>query len=341
MIRRLLVRKRGASQSENEKHDIEKWFGIWTILFPNICPPKHPCKSIRPKYLQYVFLLRVGSDTGPVKPAPLTLDVANLIDTLDRVIELDIERGNLQRNDYVHERYRLAIRQVLETAMAVSPLPPLNFHSGSSGLQDFSPGPAGSPNQLLSTSLSPHPLGQSPMGLFRGYRIQDAASQTWTPRSQVESFTPSASTQNSLATQWGTPQDLSTPMASSSLDTPAGPRDPSTVSSQVPSETLRYELDETLPLQIEWSEWGQLQNFESGAAISQDSGAGLGIFLLDSEQIIPNENLLPEDDTSDAAANNDSLTAILESEIELPTAGAPFKDHRDRNKGLQRPFYED
>jgi hypothetical protein len=95
----------------------------------------------------------------------------------------NIERGNLQRNDYVHERSRLAVRQVLETAMAVSPLPPLDFHSGSSGLQDFSPGPAGSPNQLLSTSLSPHPLGQSPMGLFRGYRIQDTASQTWTPRS--------------------------------------------------------------------------------------------------------------------------------------------------------------
>ncbi|KAH8769772.1 hypothetical protein BGZ57DRAFT_929470 [Hyaloscypha finlandica] len=225
--------------------------------------------------------------------------------------------------------------------MAVSPLPPLDFHSGSSRLQDFSPCPAGSPNQLLSTSLSPHPLGQSPIGLSRGYRIQDAASQTWTPRSQVESSTPSASTKNSLATQWGTPQDLSTPMASSSLDTPAGPRDPSTVSSQVPSETLRYELDETLPLQIEWSEWDQLQNFESGAAISQDSGSGLGILLLDSEQRIPNETLLPEDDTSDAAANNDSLTAILESEIELPTAGAPFKDHRDRNKGLQRPFYED
>jgi len=130
-------------------------------------------------------------------------------------------------------------------------------------------------------------------------------------------------------------------MASSSLDTPAGSRDPSTVSSQAPSETLRYELDETLPLQIEWSEWDQLQNFESGAAISQDSGARLGILLLDSEQRIPNETLLPEDDTSDAAANNDSLTAILESEIELPTAGAPFKDHRDRNKGLQRPFYED
>ena len=66
----LLSRKRGASQSENEKHDIEKWFGIWTILFPNISPPKHPCKSVRPKCLQCVFLLPVGSDTGPVKPAP-------------------------------------------------------------------------------------------------------------------------------------------------------------------------------------------------------------------------------------------------------------------------------
>ncbi|KAH8769771.1 hypothetical protein BGZ57DRAFT_954771 [Hyaloscypha finlandica] len=70
VIERLLSRKRGASQSENEKHDIKKWFGIWTILFPNIYPPKHP-----------------WSDTSPVKPAPLTLEVANLIDTLDRVIE--------------------------------------------------------------------------------------------------------------------------------------------------------------------------------------------------------------------------------------------------------------
>jgi hypothetical protein len=39
--------------------------------------------------------------------------------------------------------------------------------------------------------------------------------------------------------------------------------------------------------------------------------------------------------------NNDFLTAILDSEIELPTAGTPFNDHRDRNNGLQKPFYED
>jgi hypothetical protein len=64
-----------------------------------------------------------------------------MIDTFDRVIELDIERGNLHRDDNVHERYRLAVRQVLETAMAVSSqapanstLPPLDFSISSGGL---------------------------------------------------------------------------------------------------------------------------------------------------------------------------------------------------------------
>jgi hypothetical protein len=288
----------------------------------------------------------------------MTLHVDNLMNTLDVVIELDIERGNLQRNDHVHERYRLAVRQVLETAMAVSPqasahspLPPLNFNSDSGGLQEFSPGNGPSANQLLPPSLSSHSIGESPTRYPRGYGIQDATLQSWvSPQSQIDNSTPSVSTQNSMATQWGTPQQLSTPATSTSLDTMGELRDQSTGNSNLHSETPGYALDETLglPLQTESSEeWEEWRNFASGADISQQSGVEIGVPQLDFGRPRPNEPLLPEDDlgrwqdASDIFANNESLTAILESEIQLPTAGAPIKDHRDRNKGLQAPLYED
>jgi hypothetical protein len=156
----------------------------------------------------------------------------------------------------------------------------------------------------------------------------------------MENSTPSVSTQNSLALQWGTPQELFTPAASSSLGTPAGARDPATLSSQFPSEAPYYELDETsgLPLQMEWGgEWGQLHNFESGAAILQGNGTEVEISFQGSAQRVPSEYLLPEDETPDAFTNNDSLTTMLESETELPTAVATWKDLRERNKGLEKP----
>lgn len=278
----------------------------------------------------------------------MTLHVASLIDTLDMVIELDIQRGNLQRDDSVHERYRLAVRQVLETAIAASSqtpanssLSPVDFNRDLSCIQELSQGGGIISNQLLAPS---DPFGQSPTEHVRGYSIHDSVSQPWTPRSQMGNSTPSVSTQSSLVTQWGTPQELSTPATSSSLNTAAALREPSTANSHVLSESPAHELNETLglPLQIEWNEdWGQLQGFGSGAAISQGGIAELAVPLSDSEQRMPSEYNLPEDDTVDIFANNDSLTAILESEIELPTAGTPFKDHRDRNRGLQRPFYED
>jgi len=277
--------------------------------------------------------------------------VAALIDTFDRVIELDIERGNLQRDDYVHERYRLAVRQLLETTIAVSsqspissPLPALRCNNSSSGLQGFSPGSGVSPNQLLPPSLSPHAVGQSPTGLIRGYSIQDTRPQSRTPQSQMENSTPSATTQNSLAAQWGTPRDFSTPATSSSQGTSAGRNCPSTAGSHVQYETPGYNLDEnlSLPLQIEWDEeWEQFQNFESGSTTQQGGGIEPGITSLDSEQDRPSQHLLPENDTFDAFATNQSLTAILALEIDLPTAGAPIKDHRDRNKGLQKPLYDE
>jgi hypothetical protein len=275
--------------------------------------------------------------------------VAGLIDTFNSIIELDIQRGLLQRDDNIHERYRLAVEQMLDTAMAISsqalensPLPPFNFNSGSAGLQSFSPGGDIPTNRLLAP---PQGFGQSPMALPRGYNIQDSGLQSWTPRSQMENSTPSVSTQNSLVTQWGTPREFSTPATSSSLGTPAaGPRDASTVSSHTQSDTPGDELGETLglPLQIEWDEeWNQLQSFDPTADVLQSSRTELGVLLSDSEQPIGSGYFLPEDNANDNSANNTSLMAILESENKLPTAGMPFKDRQDRNKGLQRPFNED
>jgi hypothetical protein len=288
----------------------------------------------------------------------MTLHVDNLLNTFDRIIELDIERENLQRNGHIHRRYRLAVQQVLETAMAVSPqasahnpLPPLNLNSGSGSLQGFSSGNEASTSQLLPPSLSPYTFGESPTGYPSGSSIQDATLQSWvSPRSQIGNSTPSVSTQNSMAAQWGTPQQLSTPATSTSLDTMGEPRDQPTGSSHFHSETPGYALDETLglPLQIESSEeWEEWRNFASGADISQQSGAEIGVPHPDSREPRPSEPFLPDGDlerwqnATEAFANHDSLTALLESEIQLPTAGAPFKDHSDRNKGLQRPLYED
>ena len=89
-----------------------------------------------------------------------------------------------------------------------------------------------------------------------------------------------------------------------------------------------------------------MQNFELGAAIlsvAPRSSEPLSMIL----QSLYQGSLFIEEvppgwqGPSDDFASNQSLTAILESEIELPTAGAPIKDHRDRNKGLQGPLYED
>jgi hypothetical protein len=44
-IEHLVKVKRGLSASDKIKHDIEKWFEIWMLIFPNIPPPSHPCTS--------------------------------------------------------------------------------------------------------------------------------------------------------------------------------------------------------------------------------------------------------------------------------------------------------
>jgi hypothetical protein len=47
--------KRGKSPSEKERHDIEKWFEIWAILFPGTPSPELPCKLLGLKYFLNVF----------------------------------------------------------------------------------------------------------------------------------------------------------------------------------------------------------------------------------------------------------------------------------------------
>jgi hypothetical protein len=44
-IEHVLKTKRGLSAPDKMKHDIEKWFEIWKLLFPTIPPPSHPCRS--------------------------------------------------------------------------------------------------------------------------------------------------------------------------------------------------------------------------------------------------------------------------------------------------------
>ena len=279
---------------------------------------------------------------------------------LDRVIARDIERGLLQRDDHVHGRYRLALREVWERAMAVpsQPLPstpqhPLESSSESRRLQDFYQRNGPSVDHLLPAHPSLYGADQSPSGVSTTNNVQDAASQSWvSPLAQIENSTP-PSTQNGLVTQWGTPvtsQESLTPAISTTQNNTHEPRDPSTVNSHFPSEMPSYELNAALglPLQIEWGEeWEQMQNFELGAAISQRNAVQLGTSQPDSAEPVPSESFLFEEEPPgwqgppDDFANNESLTAILESEIELPTAGAPIKNHRDRNKGLQGPLYKD
>lgn len=287
----------------------------------------------------------------------MTLEVADVVDMLDRVIARDIDRGLLHRDDHVHGRYRLALREVWERAIAISsqplassPLPPLESHSESRRLQDFRLKNGTSVDHLLPAHLSSYGADQSPSGASTTNNVQDAASQSWvSPLAHIENSTP-ISTQNSLVTQWGTPQESLTPAISTTQNTTLETRDVSIMNSHFPLEMPSYEIDATLalPLQSEWDEeWEQTQNFELGALISQRNRMQLGTSQPESTEPVPRESLLVEEeapgwqDSSDAFANNQSLTAILESEIELPTAGAPIKDHKDRNKGLQGPLYED
>jgi hypothetical protein len=283
--------------------------------------------------------------------------VADVVEMLDRVIARDIERGLLQRDDHVHGRYRLALREVWERAMAVpsQPLPstpqhPLKSSSESRRLQDFYQRNGASVDHLLPAHLSSYGADQSPSGVSTTTNVQDAASQSWvSPLAQIENSTP-VSTQNSLVTQWGTPQESLAPAISTTQNTTLEPRDSSTVNSHLPSEIPSYELNVALglPLHIEWDEeWEQMQNFELGATISQRNAVQLETSHPDSAEPVPRESFLIEEEPSgwqgpsDDFASNQSLTAILQSEIEFPTAGAPIKDHRDRNKGLQGPLYED
>jgi hypothetical protein len=284
--------------------------------------------------------------------------VADVVEMLDRVIARDIERGLLQRDDHVHGRYRLALREVLGRALAISSqplasssLPPLESNSESRRLQDFSIRNGTSVDHLLPPHLSSYGADRSPSGVSTtNYNGQDAASQSWvSPMAQIENSTP-ISTQNSLVAQWGTPQESLTPAISTTQNTTLEPRDLSIMNSHSPSEMPSYELHATLglALQNEWDEeWEQMQNFELGAAISQRNAVQLGTSQPDSAESGMRQYFLTEGEpprwqnSSDAFASDQSLTAILESELGLPTAGAPIKDHRDRNKGLQGPLYED
>jgi hypothetical protein len=44
-IEHLLKSKRGLSAQDKMKHDMDKWFEIWKLLFPDVSPPSHPCRS--------------------------------------------------------------------------------------------------------------------------------------------------------------------------------------------------------------------------------------------------------------------------------------------------------
>ncbi len=282
--------------------------------------------------------------------------MADVVDMLDRVIARDIERGLLQRDDHVHERYRLALREVCETAIAISSqplasssLPPLESNSESRRLRDFSLRNGTSVDHLLPAHPSSYDADRSPSGVSTTNNVQDAASQSWvSPVAQIENST-MINTQNSLVTQWGTPQELLTPAISTTQNTASEPRDSSIVNSHFPSEMPGYELDAILGLRMqnEWDEeWEQMQNFELGAAIPQRGALQPGFSQPESAAPGLSGSFIIEElpgwqGSSDAFTDNQSLTAILESEIELTTAGAPIKDHRDRNKGLQGPLYED
>jgi hypothetical protein len=44
-IEHLLKVRRGLSAYDKKQHDIEKWFEIWKLLFPNVPQPSNPCRS--------------------------------------------------------------------------------------------------------------------------------------------------------------------------------------------------------------------------------------------------------------------------------------------------------
>ena len=40
----LVKARRGLSAGERERHEIERWYDIWRVLFPGVSEPSNPCR---------------------------------------------------------------------------------------------------------------------------------------------------------------------------------------------------------------------------------------------------------------------------------------------------------
>ncbi|RFU28008.1 hypothetical protein B7463_g8322, partial [Scytalidium lignicola] len=102
-IEDILRAKRGMSLTEKRKHDIDKWFDIWRIIFPHLSPPSNPWNDIHQSTV-----------------TPPQLDFESIVSTFENSIELDKQEGTIQPDDNTHRRYLHALRVALAAAGVIS-----------------------------------------------------------------------------------------------------------------------------------------------------------------------------------------------------------------------------
>ncbi|KAH8656116.1 hypothetical protein BGZ60DRAFT_417808 [Tricladium varicosporioides] len=112
-IESIIKAKKGISLAEKRKHDIEKWFDIWRIIFPGVSPPSNP-----------------WNDAHQSTVAGTQLDFESIISTFENSIKLDAQKGTIQIDDDTHQRYLHALKVALTEAGVIS----ADISRGSSGL---------------------------------------------------------------------------------------------------------------------------------------------------------------------------------------------------------------
>jgi hypothetical protein len=112
----LLKTKRKMSPSDREKHDVEKWFGIWDILFPGVARPEHPCEweACSPARQENTSLICEGNVNAYDQSDFLANDTVGIISLFEELIQLDVQEGFLQPDDRIHRHYTGALRVALE-----------------------------------------------------------------------------------------------------------------------------------------------------------------------------------------------------------------------------------
>lgn len=103
--------KRGLKGTDKERHEIERWYDIWDLLFPGVQAPSNPCKwRIDSRYQNTKSL---GTDS-PTQSAPQLHDFMLILAAFERFIEFDINQGTLRRDDHVHQRYLNALQEAYQ-----------------------------------------------------------------------------------------------------------------------------------------------------------------------------------------------------------------------------------